>query len=173
MSTTKEKFQVPSDIGREGIQYGPERKQWSETLSDLAVSSKDNLLVSPPSRDPLSLQEYAGVSSYVTGSYYQVPSVGLSKEEQDTAHRETLDFLERQAKNCMGYQCDLNMPQYEKTLPSYLHVLGNNIGDPFSAGTYTLNTKWMECNVLDYFASLWNGNGPTSLMIPKPTGAMC
>ena len=70
MITTKEKFQLPSDIGREGIEYGPERKQWSETLSDLAVLSKGNLLVSPPSRDPLSLQEYARVTSYVTGLHY-------------------------------------------------------------------------------------------------------
>ena len=133
MTTTKEKVQLPSDIG---IHYGPGGKLWSETLSSLAVSPKaGKLLVSPPSRDPLSLQEYARVSSYVTGSYYQVPSTGLSQEEQDTAHRETLSFLEGQSKNCMGYQCDLNMPQYENTLPPYLRFLGNNIGDPFSAGT--------------------------------------
>ena len=110
MSTTKEKIQLPSDIIREGIQYGPERRLWSETLSSLAVSSKGKLLVSPPSRDLLSLQEYARVSSTVTGSHYQVPSVGLTEEQQDTAHRETLHFLEGQAKNCMGYQCDLKMP---------------------------------------------------------------
>jgi histidine decarboxylase len=154
-------------IGREGIQYGPGGKQWSETLSRLAVSSKGKLLVSPPSRDPLSLQEYSRVSSHVTGSYYQVPSVGLSQEEQDIAHRETLDFLEGQAQNCMGYQCDLNMSHYQKTLPPYLKFLGNNVGDPFSAGTYTINTKWMECNVLDYFASLWNGKWPYKLEDPE------
>ena len=154
---TKEKFQLPFDIGGErNIPYGLGGKQWSETLSSLAVSSKGKLLVSPPSRNPLSLQEYTRVSSHVTGSFYQVRSVGLSQDEQDTAHRETLDFLEGQAKNCMGYQCDLNMSHYEKTLPPYLHFLGNNVGDPFSAGTYTIHTKWMECNVLDYFASLWS-----------------
>ena len=66
----------------------------------------------------------------------------------------------------MGYQCDLNMSQYEKTLPPYLHFLGNNVGDPFSAGIYTIHTKWMECNVLDYFASLWNGKWPYKLENP-------
>ena len=80
----------------------------------LATSQSDGWGPPPPVPTPM---------LYVTGSHYQVPSVGLGKEKQDTAHRETLDFLEGQAKSCMGYQCDLNMPQYEKTLPPYIPPL--------------------------------------------------
>ena len=158
-------LQRTADVEEDSIQYGPDRKEWIETLSDLAISPKGELLVSPPSRDPL--DEYAGVASHVTGSYYQVPSSGLSKNQQDKAQKETLEFLKGQAKNCIGYQCDLIMPGYEKTLSPYLNFMGNNIGDPFTAGIYTINTKWMECNVLDYYASLWNAKWPYKLDDPE------
>ena len=42
----------------------------------------------------------------------------------------------------------------------YLGTLLNNIGDPYVPGNYTVNTKWMERNVLDYYASLWNAKWP-------------
>lgn len=36
----------------------------------------------------------------------------------------------------------------------------NNIGDPFSSGRYTLNSKFCERAVLDWFAALWNVHWP-------------
>lgn len=147
------------------ILFGPERKPWINTLSDLAMSPKGKLLVTPPSRDPL--QEYSGVFSHsdVTGSFYQVPSLGFTKNQQETAHRETLKFLLGKVKNSISYQCNLNMPDYEKMLSSHLGFLGNNAGDLFTSGT-CCNTKWMECNVLDYYASLWNAKWPYKLEDP-------
>ena len=168
MSQIKEQrlyLQNSADIEQDDILYGPERKHWIDTLSDLAISPEGELLVSPPSRDPL--KEYAGVASHVTGAYYQVPSTGLSKDQQDSGQQETLQFLKGQAENCIGYQCDLMMPEYEKILSPYLKFMGNNIGDPFTSGTYTINTKWMECNVLDYYASLWNAKWPYKLEDPE------
>ena len=154
-----------SDTKGGNILYGPERKPWRNTLSDLAVSPEGKLLVSPPSRDPL--VEYAGVVAKVTGSYYQVPSVKLTKDQQDTAHRETRSVLDEQVKNFVGYQVDMKMPQYPEFLQPYLSFHSNNVGDPFTAGTFTVNTKWMECNVLDYYASLWNGKWPYKLEDPE------
>ena len=165
---TSRSHQEQSDIDAndgDNILYGPERIQWRKTLSDLAVSPKGRLLVSPPSRDPE--VEYSGVSSNVTGTYYQVPSSGLTKDQQDTAHEETLSFLEGQVKNSIGYQCDLHMPEYLEPLSPHLGFLSNNVGDPYTSGTYTINTKWMECNVLDYYASLWNGKWPYKLEDPE------
>ena len=60
------------------IPYGPERKPWIETLSNLAISPEDGrLLVTPPSRNPL--DQYNKVYSTVTGSPYQVTSAGHTK----------------------------------------------------------------------------------------------
>ena len=57
------------------IPYGPERKPWIETLSDLARSPEDGkLLVTPPSRDPL--DQYKKVySTVITGSAFQLSNV--------------------------------------------------------------------------------------------------
>ena len=145
--------------------YGPDRKPWKDTLSDLAVSSEGNLLVSEPTRDPL--VEYADVSSHVSGANYQVPSLGLKEGQQDAAQKESLDFLLAQTENAIGYQNNLSMPEYEKLLSPYLGIMSNNIGDPFTAGTFTVNTKVMECNVLDYYASLWNAKWPYKLEDPE------
>jgi histidine decarboxylase len=152
-----------SKSGDQNIPYGPERKPWKDTLSSVAVSLSGKLLVSPPSRDPLS--EYSDVVSKVTGWFYQVPSQKLSGDQQDQAQKETLDVLNRQVENFVGYQVDQYMPELERLSP-FLCFHSNNIGDPFTAGTMTTNTKWMECNVLDYYASLWNGKWPYKLEDP-------
>ena len=144
--------------------YGPERKPWRDTLSSYAVSRKGRLLVSPPSRDPL--VEYAGPSSHVTGFYYQVTSQGHTATQEANAQKETKDLLQQQHKNFLGYQSDMHMPEYKEPLSPYLEFL-SNIGDPFTLGSMTLNTKWMECNVLDYYASLWNGKWPYKYEDPE------
>ena len=154
-----------SDSKGGNIPYGPERKPWRETLAAVAVTPKGKLLVSPPSRDPL--LEYAGVASKVTGSFYQVPSVKLKPDQQDQAQQETLNVLGTQVENFVGYQADQLMPNYPELLKPYLGFHSNNVGDPFTAGTFTVNTKWMECNVLDYYASLWNGKWPYKLEDPE------
>ena len=143
------------------IPYGPERKKWKETLSDLAVSSEPGggFLVSPPSSDPL--EAYAGVVPRdLNGAHYQVPSTRLTEPQQDNAHKKMLKFLGTQVSNFVGFQANMHMPQYPEVLQPYLGFHSNNLGDPFTAGAFTVNTKWLECNVLDYYASLWNGKWP-------------
>ena len=148
------------------ILYGPERKPWSSTLSDLAKSSKDGkLLVTPPSRDPL--EQYKQVYSTVTGPSYQVTSRGLSKQQQESAHKETLDLMHCQRGNFLGYQVEMNLAEYIAPISPYLAFHSNNAGDPFSCGSMTMNTKWMECNVLDYYASLWNAKWPHNADDPE------
>ena len=153
-------------MSKTDIPYGPERKPWIETLSDLAVSAEGHMLVSAPSRDPLS--QYAGIFPAGTkGEYYQVPSCSLTKTQQERAHDSTLEVLSKQVTNFLGYQVNMCMPQYPEQLKPYLGFHSNNIGDPFTAGAFTVNTKWLECNVLDYYASLWNGKWPFKLEDPE------
>lgn len=141
--------------------YGPERKPWTETISDVAKSAKDGqLLVTPPSRDPLEQYKKVYSKGRVTGPTYQVTSCGLSKPQQDAAHKETLDLMRQQQTNFLGYQVGMDLLQHTAQMSPYLAFHSNNAGDPFTCGSMTMNTKWMECNVLDYYASLWNAKWP-------------
>ena len=36
----------------------------------------------------------------------------------------------------------------------------NNIGDAFQCGNFTINSKWLERAVLDYYGALWNARWP-------------
>lgn len=145
-------------------EYGPERKNWGETISDVAWSLEGDLLISPPVRDPL--YTYVAVNAHVSGPKYQVPSTGLTEEQQESAQKETLDLLQGQQRNFIGYQANMYMPQCKRLSP-YLDFHSNNVGDAFTPGSFTMNVKWMECNVLDYYASLWNARWPYKLEDPE------
>ena len=142
----------------EDIPYGPERKPWKDTISSVAVSGK-NFKITPPSQDPLELYSFPKLEKGITPSFYQVPSEGLSKERCRQAQEETSHHILEQTINQLGYQSSLG-ENYENVVSKYLGTNINNAGDPFAAGTCTLNTKWMERNVLDHYASLWNAKWP-------------
>ena len=139
------------------IPYGPRRRPWSETLSAVAIAGKP--LVTPPSFDPLTRE--SNFPDGITAEFYQVPSCGLSPEEHDKAMKETQNKLLAGNQMLFGfmasrdYQCSRYM---ESPLTS---LMGNIAGDPFSIGKpYLFSPKWVEQNVLDYFASLWNAKWP-------------
>ncbi len=138
----------------EKIPYGPDRIPWRETLSPWALDG-DKLLVSPPSRDPIDV--YAEQRD-VTPKFYQVPSEGLTATQCKQAQAQTSDRTAVQTANFLGYQC--NMGNNYQVLSSFLSSMLNNLGDPFVPGSFTVNSKWMERNVLDYYASLWNAKWP-------------
>ncbi|XP_065896444.1 histidine decarboxylase-like [Dysidea avara] len=142
----------------ENIPYGPDRKPWRETLSSLAISG-NSLKVSPPSQDPLQLYSFPKLEEGITPTFYQVPSKGLTENERKQAQEETAQHTKQQTANFLGYQVSLG-EDYTDVVPNYLNTSVNNVGDPFVSGTYTLNTKWMERNVLDHYASLWNAKWP-------------
>ena len=158
------------------ILYGPDRRPWRETLSKVAVLSTDgNLVVTPPSADPLKRTSFVTTSD-VTDALYQVPSTGLSREQHDKAMEETENVLTAASKSFLGYmstQGFVSPPSLQSPLGS---VIANSVFDPFVVGTpYRHNTKWMERNVLDYFASLWNAkwpHDPSESVIPRATGVM-
>ena len=142
----------------EDIPYGPDRRPWKDTISSVAVSG-ENFKITPPSQDPLEVYSFPKLEKGITPSLYQVPSEGLSKERCRQAQEETSNHILKRTTNQLGYQASLG-ENYEDVVSKYLGTFINNVGDPFAAGTYTLNTKWMERNVLDHYASLWNAKWP-------------
>ena len=149
------------------IPYGPDRKPWMDTLSHFAVDNGGRLLVSPPSDDPESIygdrirNSERGVIPY----YYQVPSLGLSSDHARKAQDQTFQIVRSQTDNILG--CQTTYYNDYSVASRYLGTFLNNIGDPFVPGFYTMNTKWMERNVLDYYASLWNAKWPHNANDPE------
>ena len=141
--------------------YGPSRKTWRETVSKFALSENDGgrLLVSPPLSDPLSECNYPGG---ITPSFYQVPSSGLTLQEHDRAMAETEEVVRCSARSFLGF-----MNSQELHLPPQMHsslgsLMLNGAGDPQAPTSFSFQMKWMERNVLDYYASLWNAKWPGS-----------
>ena len=140
------------------IPYGPERKPWKETLSPLAVKEDGTLMVSPPSQDPAKIYDNPDKERGVTPYYYQVPSLGLSADQARKAQDETFVVADTQTRSLLGYQ--VTYYNDYSVASRYLFTSVNNVGDPFVPANYTMNSKWMERNVLDYYASLWNAKWP-------------
>ena len=140
--------------------FGPGRRPWRETLSALAVSPSDGTLqITPPTFDPIAITEEAtNFPEGTSQALYQVPSSGLSQEERHRALREATEILQEFASNKFGYMvsCDFQCPHFESQLTSINTVV---CGNPFKENHMVL-PKWIEQNVLDYFASLWNAKWP-------------
>ena len=136
----------------ENTPYGPDQLPWKDTLAPIAVLNEE-YLVSPPSRDPNNLYDFPDEERGVTPKYYQVPSKGMSTDQTQRAQDETYYLSSHQTMNFLGYQVTLRNDN--SSASKYLTTMLNNVGDPFTPGSFTLNTKWMERNVLDYYASLW------------------
>jgi len=148
------------------IPYGPDRKTWGETLSKLAMSPDGQLLVSPPSEDPA--DRYPVVPG-ITSAWYQVPSTGIDQEQQSEALSQTTQFFKEEASNCLGWQASIYSGfSFGKFLNPDVVFPINNGGDPFThVSPYPFNTKWMEQNVLDYYASLWHAKWPHNPKDPE------
>lgn len=71
------------------------------------------------------------------------------------------EYHAQQKDNFLGYQVNFNL-DYAETFGSYLDTHVNNIGDPFQEGNLTVNSKFMERAVLDYYAALWHAKWPYS-----------
>ena len=140
------------------ILFGPEQKPWIDTLSPFARSPKGELLISPPSKSLL--QQGAGEVKGITPSWYQVPSTGLTLQQQSQAHQETQQHLRHYAACRLGFQDNRDLDYTAAAVP-YLNIaVINNYGDPNFGDAYNYSTKRMERNVLDYYASLWHANWP-------------
>lgn len=64
--------------------------------------------------------------------------------------------LECHLKTFLGYPCNTSY-DYTDVLPYFKYNV-NNVGCPFTDGTYKVNTKQVEREVLEFFADLWGIN---------------
>lgn len=85
-------------------------------------------------------------------------NIGKNTGTASTKIEERLDFLYRnfidQREVSLGYP--INQIFDYSILSRFLNIHLNNIGDPFECESTLLNTKELEQEVLDYFATLWN-----------------
>lgn len=98
---------------------------------------------------------------------FQIPPEGLGRDQHDRALLNVTKYLETTKKNFLGYQATQKIENVH--LRRFFESSINNIGDPFSNpdpgaappdGYFSLNCKWMERAVLDYFARLWHAPYP-------------
>ena len=145
------------------IPYGPERKPWKETVSPLA-KYQGTYLVSPPSIDPATLYDFK--EEPITSAWYQVPSTGLTKEQRTRAFNETEKVIYFSESAVLGYRRSLRNG-LECVSGQFMTAHLNNGGSAYAASHTGLTTLWMERNVLDYYASLWNAKWPHNPKDPE------
>ena len=90
---------------------------------------------------------------------FRLSGDGLPPAAIARAHERFLAYLSEQRTTFMGYQTDQDL-SYSDVLKDYLDFHVNNVGDPFQQGNFTMNSKWLERAVLDYYAALWNAPWP-------------
>ncbi|HAS8112084.1 TPA: glutamate decarboxylase [Vibrio vulnificus] len=142
------------------IGYGPDLLPWDEQVPDFAQG-----LISPPNADPIEVYRRANQSfgfevDEIHQANFEIPPIGQSEDEQDTAFSQVQQYVNRQKARFLGYQTEEKI-DYGKRIAPFLDISMNNVGDPFVDGNYTINTKFVERMVLDYFASLWNAKWPS------------
>ncbi|HDY7711224.1 TPA: glutamate decarboxylase [Vibrio vulnificus] len=152
------------------IGYGPDLLPWDEQVPDFAQG-----LISPPNADPIEVYRRANQSfgfevDEIHQANFEIPPIGQSEDEQDTAFSQVQQYVNRQKARFLGYQTEEKI-DYGKRIAPFLDISMNNVGDPFVDGNYTINTKFVERMVLDYFASLWNAKWPSQGPYLKADGS--
>ncbi|UCE17086.1 MAG: histidine decarboxylase [Gemmatimonadota bacterium] len=144
--------------GNPNIPYGPEQKPWGELVpggADITGPSEDPIDVYPRVPPPNLTEKFPEIHY----RKFEIPPKGLTDGQRKDALKEFRDFAEEQHRWFTGYQTNQNQP-YSLRLSWLLDMHTNNVGDPFQTGIFTLNTKFCERAVLDYFAALWNAPWP-------------
>ena len=78
----------------------------------------------------------------ITPENFELGNGGIPWTQYLSAREELRKYATEQQKNFLGYQTNQNL-DYSSYAP-YLNCLFNNIGDPFTSGNFTMNTKFME-----------------------------
>jgi len=91
----------------------------------------------------------------LNSKWFKIDNTKLSLKKKKKALEKLSHYELTQQKTFLGYQMNEKF-DYEKNYSQYLNIGMNNVGDPFVGGNLTLNTKFIETEVLNYFAKLWN-----------------
>ncbi|MBN2826117.1 MAG: histidine decarboxylase, partial [Campylobacterales bacterium] len=79
----------------------------------------------------------------------------MANSKKEEALSKLHDYEFTQKENFLGYQVNQDI-DYKTNYSNYLNISLNNVGDPFTDGNLTTQTKMVEREVLKYFAKLWN-----------------
>ena len=112
-----------------------ERRHWRGSLSEVAVTMDGELLVTPPTCDPLQLESYPEVAG-ITSSWYQVPSTGLSHDQREQALDETSTAVHKGAAQMLGFPGSENFDY--PILKEYSNCYLDNEGDPLKAFSHLI-----------------------------------
>lgn len=84
---------------------------------------------------------------------------GMTEKERKEALAMIAAYEKKQHDSFLGYQANQAV-DFQEDLSQYMNYHVNNVGDPFVEGNFTVNSKFAERAVLDYFAALWHANWP-------------
>ncbi|MFZ3270821.1 MAG: pyridoxal-dependent decarboxylase [Mycobacterium sp.] len=84
---------------------------------------------------------------------------GLTPHQLSETLKGFQGYIEEQVHSFLGYQANQHA-EYSTQLSWMLDHHVNNLGDPFVPGNFTVNSKALECEVLDYYARLWHAKSP-------------
>ena len=145
------------------VTFGPNTKRWIETLPMVAFWD-GTPTVSPPTCNPAKVYP---VLEEISSHLFQIPATGLTPEQHKSAMEQMRQYHVRQRSRFLGYQANQGGFSHLEGLADNLQFQLNNLGDPFTEGNFTLNSKWLERAVLDYYASLWNARWPHDRRDPE------
>lgn len=86
---------------------------------------------------------------------YHLPSQGIDSSQRAKLLKKFQNYIDTQKQHFLGYQANEDI-EYKTETSDFLNYHVNNIGDPFTAGNFTINSKIMERAVLEYYATLWH-----------------
>jgi histidine decarboxylase len=89
------------------------------------------------------------------GCEYHLPPQGIGSDKRNELIGNFRDYIETQKEHFLGYQANQDI-EFQSETSEFLNYHVNNIGDPFTNGNFTINSKVMEKEVLDYYARLWH-----------------
>ena len=88
-------------------------------------------------------------------SEYYLPPQGIELDKRNDLIEKFRKYIDTQKENFLGYQANQDI-EFRTETAGFLDYHVNNIGDPFTNGNFTINSKIMEKAVLDYYAKLWH-----------------
>lgn len=140
--------------GDPGIPYGPSQLPWGDQVpegADVTAPQEDPIEVYPQVPPP----DVSGEFPVIDYKIFEIPPTGLKDEERTAALEALKLYADTQHAHFMGFQANQDQ-KYSADLSWLMDMHCNNLGDPYQSGLFTLNAKFCERAVLDYFAALWN-----------------
>lgn len=86
---------------------------------------------------------------------FELPVEGLPADQRRRKLRLLQEYLEWHRDRFLGYQVNQDLDDYPDVVAPLLGLHSNNVGDTFKDSNMQLHTKWLERNVIRYYAALW------------------